>query len=113
MRTSVVRVLFVLWAVLSAVLPGGLAVIHAGDAAAAAVPAPAHVESEGREGCVPVHGADCMLCSCVRWGAGSPPSDAPLLARDARHRAMPRDGQRVPASAEPYASFQPRAPPAV
>lgn len=112
MKAAIFRLVAVLWALASVTLPGGLAIAHAGDAAAVLAPLHGHVESETAEGCLPAHGADCALCSCHRWSARAT-GHGPLRAATT-DRARPESRPRTPAlpTVDPGGSFRPRDPPA-
>lgn len=113
MRQNLSRLLVVLWAVAAATLPGVLSVAEASEVAAATMPAPSHVESEGGSPtCLPVHGDACIVCSTLRSGPGAPSSAMPLPESESQVCAPPRSRQIALAPVEHLHPSQPRAPPA-
>ena len=100
-----------LWAVLQIALPT-LAVVADASASSTGVTARAHAEDTSRRSCVPVHGADCVLCQFLS-GCAAP------LAHSAANTQFALAPTIAVGAVDPLCAFElhglsaPRGPPAI
>ncbi len=72
----------------------------------------AHIESEGSDGCVPVHAHDCILCEVATSSSGTP-EHAPSLASCEPTAVLGADSQRTLPTSRWRSALAARAPPEI
>lgn len=106
-----VRVLMLLWAIVQIALPTVAVVADAG-ASAAGVAAHAHIEDRSHGTCVPVHGADCVLCQFLT-GCSTPLAHGAIEIELARTASIAIDDCALTRTIALRGLHAPRGPPPV
>ena len=104
-----VRALMLLWAIVQIALPTA-AVVADANASTAGFTAHAHVEDKSHRACVPVHGAECVLCQYLN-GLATPANGSPAAAQIALVATPPARTLIEPRAIELRGLAIPRAPP--